>query len=96
MKQSPKSRKSGQTPNTSRLSQSRGAKHSPKEALLSFEDFSTAIRRRQWSRLLPKSTAVWRTPRATEVGGLGTEAWLGIMTFLGVVLGLVYARLTLP
>ena len=33
---------------------------------------------------------------AKEERGLGTEGWLGLMIFLGVVLGLVYARLTLP
>ena len=34
--------------------------------------------------------------KALERGGLGTEGWLGVMIFLGIVLGLVYARLTLP
>jgi hypothetical protein len=46
--------------------------------------------------LLPKSTALWRAPRQREECGLGTEGWLGLMIFLGIVLGLVYARLTLP
>jgi hypothetical protein len=35
-------------------------------------------------------------PRTREDGGLGTEGWLGLMIFLGIALGLVYARLTLP
>jgi hypothetical protein len=49
-----------------------------------------------WSRLFPRSTAMWRSPRPREERGLGTEGWLGVMVFLGIALGLLYARITLP
>jgi hypothetical protein len=65
-------------------------------ALMSVSDVYKAIRSRQWQRLFPKATAAWNAPRQREEGGLGIEGWLGLMTFLGVVLGLLYARLTLP
>jgi hypothetical protein len=32
----------------------------------------------------------------TEPRGLGTEGWLGVMVFFGIVLGVLYARLALP
>jgi hypothetical protein len=63
--------------------------------LLSLDDYAKAIKSRQWQRLLPKSTALWRAPRKHEEGGLGTEGWLGVMVFLGVVLGVLYARAVL-
>ena len=37
-----------------------------------------------------------RESKSSEGRGLGVEGWLGLMVFLGIVLGLVYARLTLP
>jgi hypothetical protein len=62
---------------------------------VSLNDVATAIKGRQWQRLLPKSTALWRAPPEREECGLGTEGWLGVMVFLGVMLGLVYARIVL-
>jgi hypothetical protein len=50
----------------------------------------------KWQRLFPKSTALWRAPRPREDHRLSTEEWAGLMMFLGAVLGLLYARWTLP
>jgi hypothetical protein len=96
MKQLLKSHKFDQKRDNLHLSQSRSAKDLPTRASMTLEDYGTAIRNKQWQRLLPKSTAIWRAPRIHEEGGLGTEGWLGLMIFLGVVLGLLYARAVLP
>jgi hypothetical protein len=52
--------------------------------------------RTKWQRHFPKSAALWREPRAREDCSLGAEGWLGLMVFLGVALGLLYAHWNLP
>ena len=96
MKLLPQSRKPDHRPDSSRSAELRFGRIRLQLFLCSSMDSSKSTEDTIWQRLLPKSTALWRQPRTREDRGLGAEGWLGLMIFLGIVLGLVYARLTLP
>jgi hypothetical protein len=88
-----KFRKFDQSPSRRRLSLSRGAKRLPKTSEQPSKD-SASPKLRVRKKSTP--TPTMPPPQFSEERGLGTEGWLGVMVFLGVILGVIYARLALP
>jgi hypothetical protein len=96
MKLSQKSRSNDHKPDSRRSGASRPGKHRSTVNAQRSEDAAEAIVIAKGNCQQSPSRPEPPSPESKEEHRLGTEGWLGLMIFLGVVLGLVYARLTLP